>query len=134
MPNVLAHFAIEADDVSRARQFYEAVFGWQFEPWGPPDFYLIQNAGVQGALQKRREPMPDGRKGFECSFAVDNLDATIDRIEIAGGALVGSRHFIPTVGELVAFQDTEGNEAVIIQYTADRLAELGLNGPSSVSK
>ena len=29
------------DDVDRARRFYEAVFGWEFEPWGPPGFYLI---------------------------------------------------------------------------------------------
>ena len=41
MPNNLSSFAIHADDVQRARRFYEAVFGWRFEPWGPPDFYLI---------------------------------------------------------------------------------------------
>ena len=27
MPNV-AHFAINADDVARAKRFYERVFGW----------------------------------------------------------------------------------------------------------
>jgi uncharacterized protein len=53
MPNNVASFAIHATDVQRARRFYEAVFGWQFEPWGPPDFYLIHtgdetNPGVQG--------------------------------------------------------------------------------------
>jgi hypothetical protein len=35
----LRHVAINADDVQRARRFYEAVFGWRFEPWGPPNFY-----------------------------------------------------------------------------------------------
>ena len=56
MPNNLKHFAIHADDVPRARAFYEKVFGWQFRPWGPPGFYLIQTGtdedpGVQGALK-----------------------------------------------------------------------------------
>ena len=37
----LAAFAIHADDVERAVRFYEAVFGWRFEPWGPPGVYLI---------------------------------------------------------------------------------------------
>ena len=41
MPNHLAHFAIPADDVERARRFYEGVFGWRIEAWGPPDFYVV---------------------------------------------------------------------------------------------
>ena len=128
MPNKLAHFAIEADDVQRARTFYEAVFGWQFVPWGPPDFYLVRGAGVGAALQQRREPLPAGRKGFECSFAVDDLDAAVRRIEEAGGRITGPRHAIPSVGDLVQFMDTEQNEAIIIHYVPERLRELGLAG------
>ena len=41
MPHV-AHFAINADDVPRARRFYERVFGWKFSAWGPPEFYKIE--------------------------------------------------------------------------------------------
>ncbi|KAA5805355.1 VOC family protein [Alkalicaulis satelles] len=126
MPNKLAHFAIEADDVDRARQFYESVFGWRFSPWGPPGFYLIEGAGVNGALQQRREPAPDGRKGFECTFAVDDLDAAIARIEVAGGRIIGGRHAIPTIGELCQWADTEGNEALIMQYAPDRLKQMNL--------
>ena len=60
MPNNVKHFAINADDVPRARAFYEKAFGWQFTPWGPPGFYLIRTGtkddpGVHGALQGRRE-------------------------------------------------------------------------------
>ncbi len=127
MPNVLAHFAIEADDVSRARRFYESVFQWEFEPWGPPDFYLIRNAGVHGALQQRPEPVPKGRKGFECSIAVDDLEVTMKAIESAGGELIGTRHAIPTVGDLISFLDTEGNEVIIVQYAPERLKELKLS-------
>lgn len=126
MPNKLAHFAIEADDVDRALKFYEAVFSWRFSPWGPPGFYLIEGAGVHGALQKRREPLPAGRKGFECSFAVDDIDATSKKIAAAGGRLLGPRHTIPTVCELCQFADTEGNEAIICQYAPQRLKEMGL--------
>ena len=60
MPINVDFFAINADDVPRARKFYEAVFGWSFEPWGPPGFYLIETGParmttVHGALQERRE-------------------------------------------------------------------------------
>jgi uncharacterized protein len=126
MPNKFAHFAIEADDVERALVFYEAVFGWRFSPWGPPGFYLIEGAGVHGALQMRREPAPAGRKGFECSFAVDDIDVTCTQIERAGGRLIGPKHAIPTVCELRCFADTEGNEAIVCQYAPARLKEMGL--------
>ncbi|MFT7687042.1 MAG: putative enzyme related to lactoylglutathione lyase [Candidatus Azotimanducaceae bacterium] len=126
MPNKLAHFAIEADDVDRARHFYEQVFSWRFEAWGPPDFYLIHDAGVHGALQQRLEPLAEGRKGLQCSFAVDDLDVSISLILSAGGKTVGDIHQIPTVGRLVQFADTESNEAIIIQYEPERASELGL--------
>ncbi len=126
MPAKLAHFAIEADDVERARVFYGDVFGWTLEAWGPPDFYRIQGAGVHGALQKRQGPSVPGRKGFICSLAVTDLAASSKAIQEAGGALIGGPHQIPTVGELIQFSDTEGNEAIIIQYTAEKAAQMGL--------
>ena len=56
MANHVKFFAITADDVERARRFYESAFGWTFEDWGPPGFYLIHGAGLQGALQGRDAP------------------------------------------------------------------------------
>ena len=50
MTNDVDFFAINADDVPRARNFYETVFGWGFEPWGPPGFYLIATAGMRRAI------------------------------------------------------------------------------------
>src|ERR1700720_1225240 len=41
MANNLSFFSIHVDNLDRARAFYERVFGWRFEPWGPPGFYLI---------------------------------------------------------------------------------------------
>ncbi|MHA7816301.1 MAG: VOC family protein [Pseudohaliea sp.] len=126
MPNKLAHFAIEADDVDRARKFYEQVFGWSFEPWGPPDFYLIKGAGVHGALQKRSQAAAYGRGGIEVSYAVSSLADARTRVERAGGALRGGEVSIPTVGSLTRFADTEGNEAILVQYEPAYARELGL--------
>ena len=104
MSNDVDFFAINADEVPRARNFYETVFGWSFEPWGPPGFYLIATArnaegGHSGALQERRELVP-GQKmtGFECTIAVENIDQTIRAIEANGGRLAAPKFHIPTVG------------------------------------
>jgi predicted enzyme related to lactoylglutathione lyase len=122
MPNNLARFAVNADDVPRARRFYEQVFGWHFEPWGPPNFYLIETgkesvAPVGGLLQERRELVPAARMvGFECTIAVDNIDQTIRAIEANGGKIAMAKFHIPTVGTGVYFFDTEGNVVGAMQY------------------
>lgn len=119
MPAVIRHFAINADDVGRARHFYENVFGWRFDPWGPPDFYQVKNAGdgVLGALQARREIVPGVRMaGYEASFGVTDLKATIAAIEATGGRIVMPPYRIEGVGELIYFEDTEGNLVGAMQY------------------
>ena len=121
MPNNVDFFAINADDVPRARTFYQTVFGWSFEPWGPPGFYLIDTGkepadAIRGALQERRELAP-GRKmiGFECTITVANIDQPNRAIEANGGRLAAPKSHIPTVGTVAYFFDTEGNDAGIIQ-------------------
>ena len=121
MSNNVDFFAINADDVPRARTFYETVFGWSFEPWGPPGFYLIDTGtepagAIRGALQKRRELAP-GQKmiGFECTITVPHIDRAIRAIEANGGRLAAPKSHIPTVGTVAYFFDTEGNVAAVIQ-------------------
>ena len=55
---------IQADDIERARRFYERVFGWRFESWGPPDFYLIHTGtgaepGAGGATPPSDDEVAD---------------------------------------------------------------------------
>ena len=120
--NNISRFSINADDVSRARRFYEQVFGWRFEPWGPPNFYLIETGnpkapGVGGLLQERRELVKGTRMvGFECTIGVDDIDHTIRQITTNGGKIAMSKFSIPTVGSGVYFNDPEGNVAGAMQY------------------
>jgi uncharacterized protein len=116
--SALSHFAINADDVERARAFYETVLGWRFEAWGPPNFLQIETgAPPRGALQGRRALVEGTRTvGFECSFAVENLEATVASARAAGGTVVMEPVTIPTVGDLAFIQDTEGNVFGAMQY------------------
>jgi predicted enzyme related to lactoylglutathione lyase len=89
MPNHVAHFAIHADDLPRARRFYEQAFGWHFEPWGPPDFFMIRTGSVDDAAHA---------------------------VERHGGKILMPKTVLPTVGTLIQFEDTEGNVVCAMQY------------------
>jgi uncharacterized protein len=115
----LAHFAINADDVDRARAFYEKVFGWKASAWGPPGFYLLEGAGVRAALQGRRELVAGTRTvTFECTIAVDSIDAAERAVRAAGGTVAMERSVIVGVGTLMFFRDPDGNVFGAMQYDA----------------
>lgn len=118
-PPTLRHFAINADDVPRAKAFYERVFGWAFTPWGPPNFYQTRSAGegVMGALQERRELKPGVRiASFETSFQTADIRASLAIVERGGGAVLMRPFKIDGVGEIGFFEDTEGNACGLAQY------------------
>jgi hypothetical protein len=119
----VAHFAINADDVDRALRFYQKVFGWKFQAYGPPGFYMVDEKSaktavpLRGALQKRREIVPGiPMRGFECTISVDDINATNAAIEKNGGKIVMPICALAGVGQLLFFQDPEGNIAGAMQY------------------
>ena len=122
MTNNLAAFAIHVEDIQRARRFYEAVFGWKFEPWGPPDFYLIHTGdeahpGVQGLMHKRQQPRGQGGPNcFECTISVADVDAIAALVRKHGGKITMEKSPIPTVGEVIYFDDPEGNRVGAMKY------------------
>jgi uncharacterized protein len=125
MSNQLAHFAIHADDLERARKFYGGVFGWTFQGIGMPmsDFRQIipdpsaNPPGHIGAIQARKfNVAPQPVIGYECSIVVDDVDAAARAVEANGGKIVMPRAAIPGVGWIVKFLDTEGNLACAVHY------------------
>jgi uncharacterized protein len=122
MPNI-AHFAINVENIPRARKFYEHVFGWTFSAWGPPGFYQIQTnvegepPGVLGALQQRRDLRPGQPTiGFECTVSVKSIDDTAKAVLANGGKVALPKSVIVGVGALMFFQDLDGNVFGAMQY------------------
>lgn len=116
MANHICHFEIEADDVERAKRFYERVFGWNIRPWGPPNYYLIDTgAGTAGDIRERESPPGPGNVGFVCTVVVDDLRAIQDAVVANGGTIVVPEFRIDGVGNLFYFTDTEGHRVGAMQ-------------------
>jgi predicted enzyme related to lactoylglutathione lyase len=121
MPSTARHVAINADDLARARRFYESVLGWTFKPWGPPDFYQADpGEGAWIALQARRTIGGNAMPGLEVTFDVPDIEAAVAAIEAGGGRILPPPFHIEGVGHLVWFQDTEGNVAGAMQYEREQ--------------
>lgn len=122
MPNKMTHFAIHIDDIERAKNFYDEVFEWGFQSYGPSDFSQIKadktdNGELIGALQARKySPVAEKIIGLECSVSVENVDDIIEKVKTNGGQILMQKTAIPHVGWLAKFLDTEGNLLCAVQY------------------
>ena len=112
----VVHFEITADDVERARKFYE-IFGWEISPSGTPgvDYWLAHTGegatGINGAIMPRAyDPQP-----VINWVGVSDLDDMIDKVKAAGGEIVGERQAVPGIGDTIYAKDTEGNTFGMIQ-------------------
>jgi hypothetical protein len=111
MPNSIVHFEIPADDVVRAKKFYEKTFGWKIsDPWKMGYFFVEtkkkREEGINGGLMQRKMP----GQPFMNYLSVDSIDAYCKKVEKAGGVVVLPKvEIAPGMGWIAAFKDTEGN-------------------------
>jgi len=100
-------FAIPADDVERARQFYAAVFGWTFDEADDAHWETDGCGGLRGAIHPRHHP----KQTTVQYVAVPELAECVASVEARGGKVLtpplestirkGARHCI--------CMDPEGN-------------------------
>jgi predicted enzyme related to lactoylglutathione lyase len=110
------HFEITADDLARARKFYE-IFDWDITDAGMPgaEYWMAKTGeggiGIDGAIMPRSyKPQP-----IIAWIGVDDLDAMIEKVKSAGGKTLGERQTVPGVGDTIYAVDTEGNTFGMLQ-------------------
>jgi len=112
----LVHVEITADDVARARKFYE-IFGWEITDSGTPgmEYWLARTGeggiGIDGAIMPRSYNSQPSIHWV----GVDDLDAMMAKVVAAGGTIAGEKQTVPGIGDTVYATDTEGNTFGMIQ-------------------
>src|SRR5690348_6527014 len=76
----ISFFELGVDDAEKAQAFYGAMFGWEFETGPAMQGYAIKTPGVPGGLH----PNDKGAWPY-VFFAVDDLDAALERVKALGG-------------------------------------------------
>ena len=116
--NSINWFEIPAQDLTRAKTFYEKVFDVKLEP--QPDmmgmkmatFPADMNGGkVSGGIVQSTMHKPSQTGSVLYLNANPSIDNVISRIEQAGGKVVMPKTQIsPEIGYMAFFTDTEGNK------------------------
>ncbi len=109
----IIHFDIAANDVKRAKHFYEELFGWKIEkfPFSEDEYYLIEThtangeKGIGGGMAKREKQW----QGITNFIQVDSIDKSLDKLKKLGGTIIEPKAPIPNVGYIAVCKDTEGN-------------------------
>jgi predicted enzyme related to lactoylglutathione lyase len=122
----VVHFEMPAEDRNRMAAFYQKAFGWKVQIFGPEmgDYVLVTTAesdvkpgAPAGAINGGFFPKkPDWPAQYpSVVIAVDDIKSAMRRVADAGGRVLGEPMQIPSVGQYVAFFDTEGNRASMLQ-------------------
>lgn len=114
----VVHFEIPADQLDRAKFFYEKVFGWNIMEYpgfsfrymgvrtAPGDFGSPMPAGtIGGGMLPRGEPV----RGVVITISVKNIEDALESITQNGGKLVQGKNPVADMGFTAYFKDSEGN-------------------------
>lgn len=107
MPNPLCHFEFMTDDPEKCKGFYKTVFNWEFDDSSMPGYTLIKTGSEPGGGLMKRPPDSPG-PCYMTYFLVDDLDATLEKVNKTGGTTVVPKTPIPNVGHFAVFSDPEG--------------------------
>lgn len=125
--NPVVHFEIPMENPVRISEFYQQAFGWNIIPLGEEyDGYILAQSGEtssDGMLKENgminggftHKDMQRPAQYPTLVIAVYDLKEAVERIEKAGGKIVGNPKPIPGYGTYVSFVDTEGNRLEIIE-------------------
>lgn len=128
--NRVVHFEVQANDVERAKEFYEKAFGWKINMAMSKakgeimDYWIIMTGekgepGINGGLYERPMSEADGERYylFDCTIEVENIDEAIKAVKDAGGTITREKSELPEVGWFASAKDTEGNRFSLMQST-----------------
>jgi len=113
----VVHFEIPADNLARAKKFYNTVFGWKMNEIPEMEYVMVgtvesdedgmpkETGAINGGMLERQDPV----KSPVITINVKNIDQAAEVIEKNGGKLVRPKMAVGDMGYAAYFKDTEGN-------------------------
>lgn len=115
--NKVVHFEIPADDLDRAKKFYQNIFGWRINDVSQMNYSMVttvetdekqmpKEAGaINGGLMKRQA----SGESPVIVINVPSVDEYVNKVEQAGGKVAMPKMQVGDMGLYARVADTEGN-------------------------
>jgi predicted enzyme related to lactoylglutathione lyase len=120
-PGTLTWVELLTRDADRARQFFVDVFGYRVETMPTEDddtpytVFFLEDRGIAGLMAMPGEVPSEMPAHWMTYFAVDDVDAALDRGRQAGGQVVYGPVDMPSVGRFAGLQDPQGAHFAILK-------------------
>ena len=100
-----------ARDIQATKSFFEAVFNWSFEDFGP-EYTAFSNQGLDGGYFKSDLKSSSEIGSALIVFYSEDIESTQARVESAGGEIVKPIFSFPG-GRRFHFIEPSGNELAV---------------------
>lgn len=109
--NHINYIEFAAQDLAATKQFFEVVFGWQFEDYGP-DYIAFSNAGIEGGFFRAQHASTTSSGGALVVIFSDSLEASVAQVQKHGGTVTKPIFEFPG-GRRFHFTEPSGNEMAV---------------------
>jgi hypothetical protein len=113
----VVHFEIPADDVGRARSFYQTTFGWETHEMPEFNYTTVRTTAATdegmptepGAINGGMYPRDPSMPNVQIYIDVADVEVALEKITKNGGEVVRGKTPIGEMGFIANFKDSEGN-------------------------
>lgn len=117
--STFVHMELSTSDVNAAKEFYQAIFGWQYHDMEMPGgSYTIVMAGEQSIGGFQTNPMPEVPNNWLGYVGVESVARAIEAVESHGGKVLVPETEVGGMGKLAVFTDPQGAAFAVWQSTA----------------
>ncbi len=108
-------------DVDAAKNFYKALFGWNYKSTpipveGAGDYTEIEIASTRyGGMMQMTKEWGDMPSHWSVYFPVASVDSSLERVKELGGNVCVAAFDAPGVGRIARYDDPTGGGAYLIQ-------------------
>lgn len=108
MPNPVVQFQVITQDPAAHSNFYAEVFGWTINADNSLS-YRTADTGSERDISGGFWPAPPGVPAFlQVFIEVDNIAATVKRVEAAGGGVLIPAQTLPDGDQMAILRDPQG--------------------------
>ena len=110
-PKHINYIEFAAADLEATKKFFEDVFDWEFQDYGP-DYIAFTNAGIEGGFFRANLASTTDTGGALIVLFSESIESSIAQVQENGGIVTKAIFEFPG-GRRFEFKEPSGNELAV---------------------